>query len=81
MTTNIFSDEYLQAKREMERMGTDTFLRTYPPRSTRKEAVVYKAATEMKDRQIKDLKSKMNQLHDKIDALVDEIFTLKNKTT
>ncbi len=79
MTVNIFDDGYLRTKREMERMGVDEYLRTYPPRTTSKEALIYKAAVEMKNKQIKDMKEKTNKLHDKIDELIDELFTLKNK--
>ncbi len=76
---NMFDNEYIRIKGSMEKMGVDSYLRTYPPRTQKMEAVVYHAAMRLRERQIADMKELINTLHDKIDDLTDELFTLKNK--
>jgi hypothetical protein len=78
MAVNMFDNEYIRIKGNMEKMGVDSYLRMYPPRTQKMEAIIYHIAMRLRERQIADMKELINTLHDKIDYLTDELFTLKN---
>ena len=66
--------EELITQQSMEKMGVDNYLRTYRPKTNKHKAIVYQVALKLKDRQIHDLKQKINQMHDQIDELKDGIL-------